>query len=159
MVLGDLDAYNGKAKPLKETLDLVKKYEDFILSLGFDPSPPSILSSQYNALEVLRTSYIIGHYMDDKMFIESEEDLHDFYSLEGKVDSEMSYRRKLSLNLITADFIHLHMELGFKYVLVMLGIDEHKYVGFGREVVQRMKLDDNLMEFDMTLSRNILPND
>jgi tryptophanyl-tRNA synthetase len=152
MVLGDLDAYNGKAKPLKETLDLVKKYEDFILSLGFNPSPPSIIRSQYNALEVLRTSYIIGHYMTDKMFIESEEDLHDFYSLEGKVDSEMSYRRKLSLNLMTADFIHLHMELGFKHVLVMLGIDEHKYVRFGRETVKRMKLDDNLRRFNMTLS-------
>jgi len=151
MVLGDLDAYNGKSKPLSETLELAEKYKEFILALGFDPSPPSILRSQYGALDVLRTSYIIGHYMNDEMFNEAEEDLHQFYSQRGKVDKDMSYRRKLSLNLMTADFIHLYTNLKFKHVLVMLGIDEHKYVLFGRETIENMKLDKKIQDFDMTL--------
>ena len=152
MVLGDLDAYNGKAKPLSETLELAERYKEFVLNLGFNPNAPSILRSQHDALGVLRTAYLIGHYIDDQMFSRSEEDLHDMYSKNGKVDADMSYRRKLSLNLMTADFIHLHKEQGFKSVLVMLGIDEHQYVQFGRETVRRMKQDDNLSGFDMVLA-------
>lgn len=152
MVLGDLDAYNGKSKSLPETLDLAEKYREFVLNLGFDPNPPSILRSQYNNLEVLRTAYLIGHYMDDEMFDKSEEDLHEMYSKNGKVDADMSYRRKLSLNLMTADFIHLHLEQRFESVLAMLGIDEHQYVQFGKETVRRMKQDRNIIGFDMTLA-------
>lgn len=152
MVLGDLDAYNGKAKPLSETLELVERYREFVLNLGFNPNSPSILRSQYDALSVLRTAYLIGHYMNDEMFSRAEEDLHDMYSKNGKVDADMSYRRKLSLNLMTADFIHLHTELGFKTVLVMLGIDEHQYVQFGRETVERMKQDTRLSGFDMVMA-------
>lgn len=152
MVLGDLDAYNGKAKPLEETLRLADKYEKFVLALGFDPEAPSNLRAQHNELEVLRTSYIIGKYMDDSMFNKSEEDLHEFYSEKNKVDREMSYRRKLSLNLMTADFIHLHLNQGFKYILVTLGIDEHKYVQFGIETVRKIKLENEIKEFNMQLS-------
>lgn len=152
MVLGDLDAYNGKAKPLTQTLELAERYREFVLNLGFNPDAPSILRSQYGALDVLRTAYLIGHHMDDEMFSRAEEDLHEMYSKNGKVDAEMSYRRKLSLNLMTADFIHLHTEQGFKSVLVMLGIDEHQYVQFGRETVERMKQDRNLISFDMVLA-------
>ncbi len=96
MVLGDLDAYNGKARPLTETLKLAEKYKKFILKLGFNPKFPSILRSQYNEFGVLRTSYLIGHFMDDSMFQEAEEDLHGFYSKKGKVDKDMSYRRKIT---------------------------------------------------------------
>ncbi len=152
IVLGDLDAYNGKAKPLIQTLELAERYREFVLNLGFNPDAPSILRSQYDALDVLRTAYLIGHHMDDKMFSRAEEDLHEMYSQNGKVDADMSYRRKLSLNLMTADFIHLHTEQGFKSVLVMLGIDEHQYVQFGRETVERMKQDKSLTNFDMVLA-------
>jgi len=151
MVLGDLDAYNGKGIPLRRTLELAEQYREFILNLGFDSKSPSILRSQFDETGVLRTSYLIGHYMDDDMFDRSEEDLHDFYAERGKVDSKMSYRRKLSLNLMTADFIHLHTQDSFKHVLVMLGIDEHKYVQFARETVRRMSRDPHLTRFDMTL--------
>src|SRR3989304_9876324 len=41
MVLGDLDAYNHKAKPLKQALELADRYKKFILKLGFNPNPPS----------------------------------------------------------------------------------------------------------------------
>jgi tryptophanyl-tRNA synthetase len=152
IVLGDLDAYNGKAIPLQRTLELAKKYRKFILSLGFSTKKGSILRAQYNELEVLRTSYIIGHFMNGFMFDKAEEDLHSFYHRRGKVDKEMSYRRKLSLNLMTADFIHLSLKYDYKNVLVMLGIDEHQYVRFGREVIARMKKSKQFKNFNMTLS-------
>lgn len=152
MVLGDLDAYNGKAKPLSYTLELAERYREFVLNLGFNPDSPSILRSQFDATDVLRTAYLIGHYIDDDMFLRAEEDLHELYSEQGKVDRDMSYRRKLSLNLMTADFIHLHTDLGFDSVLVMLGIDEHQYVQFGKETVRRMKSDPRLVDFEMLLA-------
>jgi tryptophanyl-tRNA synthetase len=151
LVLGDLDAYNGKSTPLSYTLELADRYREFALSLGFDQKYPSRLRSQYDSLDVLRTSYLIGHYMDDTMFRQAEEDLHDFYAKEGKTDVEMSYRRKLSLNLMTADFIHLSMHEGFKSVLVMLGIDEHKYVQFARKTVINMKDSGQIEGFDMMI--------
>ena len=157
IVLGDLDAYNGKAKSLKETLELVGKYKKFISALGFKQNNGSVLRSQYNELDVLRTSYLIGHFMDDEMFADAEEDLHHFYHSHGKVDKDMSYRRKLSLNLMTADFIHLHLAKGYKNVMVMLGIDEHQYVMFGRETVKRIKLSNQFKGFDMTLSAMYSP--
>ncbi len=151
MVLGDLDAYNGKAKPLEYTLELAERYRGFVQRLGFDDSEPSILRSQYDSLEVLRTSYIIGHYMNDDMFREAEEDLHHFYTSQGKVDSDMSYRRKLSLNLMTADFIHLNTAENFDAILVMLGVDEHKYVQFGMQTIRNMQTDERLSSFKMTM--------
>jgi tryptophanyl-tRNA synthetase len=152
MVLGDLDAYNGKAKSLNETLKLAKKYKKFILKLGFKNKFPSILRDQYRELEVLKTSYLIGHFMDEEMFQDAEEDLHGFYSKKGKIDKDMSYRRKLSLNLMIADFVDLHLKHGFKNILVMLGVDEHQYVRFGREVIKRIKLSKQLKNFDMNLT-------
>lgn len=152
IVLGDLDAYNGKNIPLKRTLELSRKYEKFIFSLGFNKKKGSILRSQYNDLEVLKTSYLIGHFMDNDMFNDAEEDLHNFYHKRGKVDKEMSYRRKLSLNLMIADFIHLHIKHQYKNVLIMLGIDEHKYIRFGRETIKKIKESKQFDNFDMTLS-------
>lgn len=151
MVLGDLDAYNGKGVPLQKTLELAEKYRKFVTKLGFSEKDGSILRSQYDATDVLRTAYLIGHYMNEEMFHKAEEDLHSFYKERGKVDSEMSYRRKLSLNLMTADFIHLHMDLGFDSVLVMLGIDEHKYVQFAKETIENISDHEKIPEFTMNL--------
>lgn len=152
MVLGDLDAYNHKAKPLQEALGLVEKYRKFILKLGFKPKFPSILRAQYDELQVLRTSYLIGHFIDHEMFNGTEEDLHNFYSKRGKIDKEMTYRRQLSLNLMTADFIDLHFTHGFNNVLVMLGIDEHQYVRFAEETIRRIKLSNQFKNFDLNVS-------
>lgn len=152
IVLGDLDAYNGKNINLRRTLELAKKYEKFILSLGFNKRKGSILRAQYDKLEILRTAYLIGHFMDDEMFNEAEEDLYYFYHKRRKIDKGMSYRRKLSLNLMIADFIHLHMAKQYKAVLVMLGIDEHQYIRFGMETIDRIKASKQFGDFDMTLS-------
>ncbi len=136
IVLGDLDAYNGRSKGLDYTRKLADCYRRFILNLGFNQAPPNSLRNQYDSLTTLRLAYLIGHYMQDEMFDAAEEDMHDFYSRSGKVDPLMSYRRKLSLNLMIADFLELLSHGGFKAVLVVLGIDEHKYVNFGRLAVK-----------------------
>ncbi len=152
IVLGDLDAYNGKSIPLKKTRELANKYKKFILGLGFNTKKGSVLRTQYNELDVLRTSYIIGHFMDDNMFDGAEEDLHYFYHKKNKVDKYMSYRRKLSLNLMIADFIDLHLRYRYDNILVMLGIDEHQYVRFGRKTIEKIKNSQEFENFNMILS-------
>lgn len=141
MVLGDLDAYNGKNIPLQVTRDLARKYKEFILKLGFKIENGSILRDQYNDLGVLRTMYLCGKYMNDSDFEWTEEDLHKFYASKGLVDKDMTFRRKLSLALMTADFVDLFLSDKYEAVLIMLGIDEHKYVLFSQEVLDRMKRD------------------
>jgi tryptophanyl-tRNA synthetase len=138
IVLGDLDAVNGKSIDYSYTQELVGKYRDFIINLGFKEEQGSILRSQSEMLGVLKTAYLIGHEIDDEMFENTEEDLHEFYSKRGKVDPTMSYRRKLSLNLMIADFIDLFWD-GYKAVLVYLGIDEHRYVLMANKVLDRIK--------------------
>jgi tryptophanyl-tRNA synthetase len=140
VVLGDLDAFNGKNVPIGKAKDLADSYRQFILDLGFNQSHPNSLRNQYDCLSTLRLSYLIGHYMDDEMFDQAEEDLHDFYSQRGRVDSSMSYRRKLSLNLMIADFLEL-LQNDFDAVMVILGIDEHRYVDFGRKVLEKAVSD------------------
>jgi len=140
IVLGDLDAYNGKNKDIEYVIKIANSYRNFIMNLGFDIKQPNSLRSQYESLSTLRLSYLIGHYMDDEMFNNTEEDLHEYYSKNGKVDKDMSYRRKLSLNLMIADFLELIVDGGFDSVLVILGIDEHKYVNFGKKTFEKMCL-------------------
>jgi tryptophanyl-tRNA synthetase len=137
IVLGDLDAYNGRNTPLEHTQKLEKSYRKFILNLGFNPSPPNSLRSQYESLSTLRLAYLIGHYMDDKILGEAEEDLYELYLQSGEIHAGMSYSRKLSLNLMVADFLELLSHGGFKAVLVVMGIDEHKYVNLGRMTIKR----------------------
>ncbi len=144
IVLGDLDAHNGKNIPLERTRELAESYRKFILNLGFNDVYPNRLRSQFDSLTTLRLAYLIGHHMDDEMFNQAEEDLHGFYTQEGKVDSLMTYRRKLSLNLMIADFLELFGDGNFNAVLVVLGIDEHKYVSFGRQVLERVAADNSV---------------
>lgn len=141
LVLGDLDAFNGKNTPLYQVQALAKKYRDFIRRLGFKESNGSILRTQFEELNVLKTSYIIGHYMNDEMFMDAEEDLYEFYKFHKKIDSSMSYRRKLSLNLMIADFLDLYFNHNFKNILISLGIDEHKYSRFCINVIKNIRKD------------------
>jgi len=142
IVLGDLDAYNGRNKEFEYTLKLSNSFRNFILKLGFNPNPPNSLRSQYESLSTLRLAYLICRYIDDKMFVGTEEDLHELYLRSGKVDPIMTYRRKLSINLMTADFLELVLEKNFDAVLVMLGFDEHRYAMFGRNVFDRIVAED-----------------
>ena len=152
MVLGDLDAFNGKGTPLEKTLEWTKKYRNFARKLGFRETSGSILRSQYDTPEVLRTSYITGHYMDDELFANSMEDLHYFYYKRGIGEKALGYRAKLSLNLMIADFIHLNLENKYDYVMVMLGIDEHNYVRAATETLSRMKASGDFKSMNLELS-------
>lgn len=144
MVIGDLDAYNNKNTSLYKTLELVEPYRKFIISLGFDVSN-SILRAQFDDLDTLRVFYLIGRYMDDNLFDKAEEDLHGSHrkSVQKNSNTKMYFRRKLSLGLMTADFINLYMREKYDHVLVMLGIDEHKFVGLAKEVTKRINKDVN----------------
>jgi len=137
IVLGDLDAYNGKNMELQYVQTLSSSYKKFIIDLGFNVDHPNILRSQDCSLSTLRLAYLLGRYMDDQMFVDAEEDLHNIYAKNGKVDDLMSYRRKLSLNLMTADFLELLCHNNYNNVLVVLGIDEHKYVNFAKKVIEK----------------------
>jgi tryptophanyl-tRNA synthetase len=137
IVLGDLDAYNGKTIPLEETQRLVPQYRRFVEALGFNSSPPHSLRTQYESLSTLRLMYILGRFMDQEMFDCAEEDLHTFYKERGKVDPRMTYRRQLSLNLMIADFLELLTTEQYDAVIVFLGIDEHRYVDFGRQTLNK----------------------
>jgi tryptophanyl-tRNA synthetase len=145
IVLGDLDAFNGKNFNLDTALALIPKFRNFILNLGFDDKSPNILRTQYDFLEVLRDMYISGNFITDSMFENAKEDVHDFYSQRGKIDEDMTYQIKLSLNLMVADFFNLGMHHGFDSVMVFLGFDEYKYVALAMETLMKMQqAEDNL---------------
>lgn len=137
IVLGDLDAYNGKLIPLEKAMRLSDRYKRFVEELGFDSRPPHLLRSQYDSLSTLRLMYLLGRFMDQDMFNHAEEDLHSFYTERGKVDASMTYRRQLSLNLMIADFLELLATGRYDSVVVFLGIDEHRYVDFGRQTLTK----------------------
>lgn len=176
IVLGDLDAFNGKSKDFAYTLEMADMFREFLLGIGFVQKNGSILRNQIDATDTALTAVIAANVMEDEMFRTANEDLHSFYQKRGKVSDEldevlrsqslrfgkayartpgflkpimkfiaeklylpnMSYPRRVSLNLMTADFIDLKRTNGFGNVMVMLGIDEHQYVRFSQETVKRL---------------------
>lgn len=136
VVLGDLDAYNGKLTPLDTTAELAERYQKFIEGTELLDPETARVRNQSAHTDVLRTAYLLGRFIDDAHLDGAEEDLHQFYKERGKVDETMTYRRKLSLNLMLADFIHLGQTN--PNVLVMLGLDEHQYVRAGQELATRV---------------------
>jgi tryptophanyl-tRNA synthetase len=80
--------------------------------------------------------YLLGRYMAQTDFDTAEEDNHAYYADRGLVDATMTFRRALSLALMTADFVALGQE--YDAVLVMLGVDEHRYVRFAQQICGRL---------------------
>ncbi|MBR7827799.1 hypothetical protein KDK95_15880 [Actinospica sp. MGRD01-02] len=148
IVLGDLDAHNGKGRALGETAELAERFEGFCRALGFD-GEAGVIRRQYAEAEVLRNQYLLSHYISDGDFTAAEEDNHGYYASLGIVEKEMTFRRKASLVLMAADFVTLGQR--FDAVLVMLGIDEHQYVRFAREVASRLD-GHTILRSDFTLS-------
>ncbi|OSC41849.1 hypothetical protein B8W66_06970 [Mycobacterium decipiens] len=135
IVLGDLDAYNGKVRSFSQVRALADDFEEYVLRLGFDPARGTVRAQDghHAALEAM---YLIGRYVDQRDFDRAEEDNHSYYAAQGVVDSSMTFRRALSLCLMAADFIALGQT--HDAVLVTLGIDEHKYVRFATDVCRRL---------------------
>lgn len=135
IVLGDLDAHNGKGRPLAATRDLADQFSAFCHRLGYD-STAGVLRNQFDDIDSLRNLYLLGHYADDADFVDAEEDNHRYYADLGIVDDRMTYRRKMSLALMASDFLTLGQSA--EAVLVMLGVDEHKYVRFATDIAERL---------------------
>jgi tryptophanyl-tRNA synthetase len=134
IVLGDLDAYNGKAKPYAEVTELAAQFGEYVKCLGFDDRAGT-LRTQEGHLPALEAMYLLGRYVDRDDFDRAEEDNHAYYAARGIVDETMTYRRALSLSLMAADFIALGQD--YDAVLVMLGLDEHRYVRFAQQAIKR----------------------
>lgn len=148
VVLGDLDAYNGKARSYSEVCELAEQFREYALRLGFD-SQQGIIRAQVGHLPALETMYLLGRYMTQVDFDAAEEDNHAYYAALGLVDKEMTFPRALSLSLMASDFIALGQQ--YDAVLVMLGVDENRYVRFAQQVRDRM--DDNIpLRADFSLS-------
>ncbi len=139
IVLGDLDAYNGKARPYSEVRELAEKFREYTRRLGFDPKT-GVVRSQEKHLPALEAMYLLGRYVDQSDFDAAEEDNHGYYVERGLVDPTMTFRRALSLALMTGDFLALGQD--YDAVLVMLGVDEHRYVRFAQQV--RDRLDEHV---------------
>jgi len=135
IVLGDLDAYNGKARPYADVRELAEKFRSFCLRLGFD-AQTGILRQQEGHLPALEAMYLLGRYVDQPDFDAAEEDNHGYYAARGLVDASMSFRRVLLLALMAADFLALGQE--HDAVLVVIGVDEHRYVRFAQQVLDRL---------------------
>ena len=148
IVLGDLDAYNGKAKPYAEVCELAERFREYSLRLGFD-ADAGIVRSQEGHLPALEAMYLLGRYVEQADFDAAEEDNHGYYADRGLVDATMTFRRALSLSLMAADFIALGQD--YDAVLVMLGVDEHRYVCFAQHA--RARMDEHVplrSEFTLT---------
>lgn len=135
IVLGDLDAYNGKARPFADVRDLAERFRTFCVRLGFD-AQAGTLRAQEGHLPALEAMYLLGRYVDQPDFDAAEEDNHGYYAARGLIDASMSFRRALSLALMTADFLALGQQ--HDAVLVVLGVDEHRYVRFAQRVLDRL---------------------
>lgn len=134
IVLGDLDAYNGKSRALSEVSALADRYGQFIRRLVGDPDGLQV-RTQRDALEVIRTMYLLAQDVREEDLADVEEDNHDYYVAKGIVDRSLTLPRALSLLLMVADFAQVASERD--HVLVQLGIDEHRYVRFAETVMAR----------------------
>ncbi len=143
VVLGDLDAYNARGQSLGEVLKYRSQFMHFIENVGYKSLKGSILRDQYSHPEVNHTAYLISKYLTDADFDNSSEDIANIYEKEG-IYNGWSFGMKQALTLMIADFIHLHTHHGYNNIMVMLGLEEHKYVKLASEVVSRMKLPINL---------------
>ena len=137
MVLGDLDSYNARGKDLDYVIDLSKRYEEFVYALGFD-SKNGIVRNQIDYPEINQNAYLLSKYVTDQDFMDTEEDLSELY-IKNKVYSGITFPVKQAILLMISDFISLTRE--YKNVIVMLGLEEHKYVLLARKIVERMGIN------------------
>lgn len=139
IILGDLDVYGARSKPIKEVLQLVKKYKKFIINMGFD-TKNGILRNQYDYDKILKTSFLISTVIKDSDFIEVEEEINELYKTK-RVYNGMEFNVKQSILLMFADFIHHGYFDKYKHVLIMSGIDEHGYVWKANQIKNRLGIN------------------
>jgi tryptophanyl-tRNA synthetase len=153
LVLGDLDSYNARNKPIKYVSELAKKYHEFIAKLGFDETA-GILRNQFDHSEINRFAYLISKCLTDQDFYETEEDLSELYINKG-VYNGITFPVKQAILLMIADFIFLGQTDKYKNVIVMLGLEEHKYVLLARKIIERMGLHFKLYSIYSRIIRGL----
>ncbi|MBW9324563.1 hypothetical protein FG877_13605 [Enterococcus casseliflavus] len=139
LVLGDLDAYNSRNKTYKEVEILTQKYLKLSAFLGYDFSN-GIIRSQSDNLNVFRTVYKISKYVSDQDFFFHKEELTEVYKTAG-VYNEIDFGIKQSITLMLGDFFSLFFDDNYSDVVVMLGIEESKYVDFAKKIQSRMNTE------------------
>ena len=142
-VLGDLDSYNARNQSLDDARKLAVGFGGYIEAMGYSASGGSILRDQYSHPEITHTAYLISKYITDQDFDDAKEDIAPIYEKAG-IYKGWSFPMKQALTLMVADFIDLHQRHGYDHVMVMLGLEEHKYVQLANKVVERMGLDLNI---------------
>lgn len=140
VVLGDLDSYNARNQPIDEARSLSEGFAHYIKNLGYRENANSILRDQFSHPDITHTAYLISKYIRDDDFNDAKEDIAHVYE-EAGVYKGWSFPMKQALTLMIADFIHLHLYQGYSHVMVMLGLEEHKYVQMANKVSERMGLD------------------
>lgn len=138
IVLGDIDSYNARNQELKVARDRVGLYKKFVSKLGYNLSS-GVIRDQFSYLKIFRTAFIIAHYLSDSDFVRAEEDISYIYK-EQKIYDNFSFPMKTSLLLMMADFIHLGLVEGYKNIMIILGIEEHKYVLLTKKILKKMGL-------------------
>lgn len=151
MVLGDLDSYNARDKELKYVVELSKRYEELIYRLGFDTSK-GILRNQIDYPEINQKAYLLSKYVSDQDFLDTEEDLSKLYIKEN-VYKGITFPVKQAILLMIADFITLSES--YSDIVVMLGLEEHKYVRLARLMMQRMNCESNLYSIYSRIIRGL----
>lgn len=140
IVLGDLDSYNARNKTLSYVSNLSDQYYEFILKLGYDPNK-GIIRKQNDNFEINYFSYLLSKYLTDEDFYATKEDLCELYQKE-KIYTGITFPIKQSILLMISDFLCL----GQKYnnIVVMLGLEEHKYVLLARKLRDRINANCNI---------------
>lgn len=129
-VLGDLDAYNARARSLEEVHGLADQYRMFLQRLGFEGENVTVRTQEQH-LQVLRTAYLIARHVSDEAMAATEEDLAALYKAKG-VYQGVTFPVKQAILLMAADFVSLCSD--YDGVLVMLGVDEHRYVRLAADI-------------------------
>ena len=151
MVLGDLDSYNARGKDLEFVSDLSQKYREFILNLGFD-SDYGIIRDQLSSPQINQRAYLYSKYLTDEDFYATEEDLSDLY-IKKNIYPGITFPVKQAILLMIADFISLSDN--YKDIIIMLGLEEHKYVLLARNLADRMGIQANFYSMYSRIIRGL----
>lgn len=151
LVLGDLDSYNARNKELQYVVDLSKRYEDFICRIGYDTSL-GILRNQRDYPEINQKAFLLSKYVSDQDFLDTEEDLSELYIKENAYNG-ITFPVKQSILLMLSDFIELSQD--YSTTIVMLGLEEHKYVRLARKIVERAEINFNICSLYSRIIRGL----
>jgi len=145
IVLGDLDVYGARSKPLEEIRILVDKYKSFLINLGFDTTK-GIIRNQFDFPEIIRTSFLLARCIKDKDFEEIEEDINELYKTDTQIHV-LKNKELQSMHASEEDIKVLIQILNPKYFIPIKG--EYQHFVAVSDVAKKMSIkDDNIIIVD-----------